>query len=138
VSSAVKIIGWVIAAFGLLTVIAAFLPWITGIIEVNGLGDSDTGATDGVLTLILGAIALIFGVVSALIAKRSGLHLTAGIIAVVTGILTVLIAMVDIADVRDAENTFGLGFEVGIGLWLTVVGGIGLVLAGIAGIVKRK
>ncbi|HEY9312667.1 hypothetical protein [Williamsia sp.] len=137
VSSAVRIIGWVIAGFAVLTIIAAFLPWISGTVTVNGIGDSDTGATDGVLTLSLAVVAGIFGVASALIAKRSGLHLTAGIIGVVTGALITLIAVIDIADVYDAENTWGFGFEVGFGLWITLVAGIALIISGVAAVVKR-
>jgi len=137
VSSTVRIIGWAIAGFAVLAVIAAFLPWISGTVSVNGIGDSDTGATDGVLTATLGVVAGIFGVVSAAIAKRSGLHLTAGIIAVVAGALITLIAVIDIFDVLDAEDTWGLGFEVGFGLWLTLFAGIAVVIAGIAAVVKR-
>ncbi|MDV7135060.1 hypothetical protein [Williamsia muralis] len=133
-SKAVKIIGGVIAALGLLTVIAAFLPWVTGIVEVNGLGDSDYGVKDGMITLVLGLVAAIFGVVSALIAKRSPLHLVAGIIALITGLLIVLTSAIDIADISDYSPLL----EVGFGLWLTLIAGIGLVIAGIAGIVKRK
>lgn len=133
-SKAVTIIAGVIAALGLLTVIAAFLPWVTGIVEVNGLGDSDYGVKDGMLTLILGLVAAIFGVVSALIAKRSALHLVAGIIALITGLLIVLTSTIDIADISDYSPLL----EVGFGLWLTLIAGIGLVIAGIAGIVKRE
>lgn len=133
-SKAVKIIGGVIAALGLLTVIAAFLPWVTGIVEVNGLGDSDYGVKDGMITLVLGLVAAIFGVVSALIAKRSPLHLVAGIIALIAGLLIVLTSTIDIADISDYSPLL----EVGFGLWLTLIAGIGLVIAGIAGIVKRK
>ena len=123
-----------IAALGLLTVIAAFLPWVTGIVEVNGLGDSDYGVKDGMITLVLGLVAAIFGVVSALIAKRSPLHLVAGIIALIAGLLIVLTSTIDIADISDYSPLL----EVGFGLWLTLIAGIGLVIAGIAGIVKRK
>jgi hypothetical protein len=134
VSNAVKIIGGVIAAFGLLAIISAFLPWMTGFVEVSGLGDSDYGVKDGLVTLILGAIGGIFGVISALISKRSALHLVAGIIAVITGLLIVLTSFIDIADISDLSPLV----EVGYGLYLTLIAGIGLVLGGIAAIVKRK
>lgn len=139
VSSAVKIIGLVIGVFAALTAVAAFLPWVSGAISVNGLGSSDasTKATDGVLTLIMAVVAGIFGVVSTLTTKRSPLHLTAGIIALVLGLLVVVIAFIDIADVQDTADKLGAAFEVGIGLWLTLAGGIGLAVAGVAGIVKR-
>ncbi|WP_146240437.1 hypothetical protein [Williamsia limnetica] len=141
VSQAVKIIGLVIGVFAVLVAIAAFLPWISGTISESGLGGDGDGSNDGVLTLVLAVIAGIFGVVSVLINKRSALHLTAGIVAVVTGLLVALIAIIDIADVMDAKDTgevLGITVDVGIGLWLTLVGGIGLVIAGIAGIIKRK
>ncbi len=143
VSQAVKVIGLVIAVIAVVIAISAFLPWVSGTFSESGLGggDSDTDANDGVLTLVLAVIAGIFGVISVLIAKRSGLHLTAGIVAVVTGILVALIAIVDITDILDAKETaevFDITIDVGIGLWLTLVGGIGLVIAGVAGIIKRK
>lgn len=135
VSSAVRIIGWVIAGFAALVAFSAFLPWMTwGPISVNGLGDSEFGAKDGLVTLILAVIAGAFGVVSAAIAKRSALHLVAGIVAVVMGLLIIGASVIDITDITDDP---GSGLEVGIGLWLTLVGGIALVIAGIAAIVKR-
>lgn len=133
VAPIVRTIGWIIAGLGALVVVAAFLPWLKlGGRSVSGIGGEDVGgAKDGVVTLFLALIAIGFGLPRALIGGRSGMHLTAGIIAVVCGTLIALTALVDIGDVND------LGLDVGVGLWLTFVGGFGLLGVGIWGIVKR-
>lgn len=134
VSPAVRIIAALIATTGALTVLAAFLPWVSGFVTVTGVGNSEVGATDGVITVVLGGIALAAGTVSALLGRRSALHLIAGIGALLLGAVTVLIAAADISSVGDLS---ALGITVGIGLWLTLLAGIVMSLAGVAAIVKR-
>ncbi|GAC68967.1 DUF5336 domain-containing protein [Gordonia soli] len=135
VSSIVGIISWAIVGISVLVLISAFLPWVTGPVTVNGVGTSDTGATDGIITLVLALIAGGVAAASAIIRKQSVLHLIAGIVAIVAGLIVIAIAAVDISDVGDIEF---FGFKVGIGLWLTLVFGILLTIAGIAAVVKRK
>ncbi|MGW5524665.1 hypothetical protein [Gordonia sp. NPDC003950] len=135
VSRAVGVIAWGIVGAGLLTAVAAFLPWVSGLITVNGIGTSDVGATDGIITLVLGALAAVLGMVSALIRKRSAIHPIAGIVALLAGVLTVIVAVVDIGSVGDLA---ALGVHVGIGLWLTALAGVVLTLVGIGAIVKRR
>ncbi|WLP88457.1 DUF308 domain-containing protein [Gordonia sp. NB41Y] len=135
ISVAVSVIAGLIAFSGLVLIVSAFLPWVAGFVTVKGLGDSDTGATDGALTLVIGAVLLILGGVSAIIRKRSVLHPIAGVVAVLAGALTALIALVDINDVRDLSF---LDVHVGIGLWLTLVFGVLAAIVGIAAIVKRS
>ncbi|WHU46917.1 hypothetical protein QNM97_23650 [Gordonia sp. L191] len=134
VSPAVRIIAALIATTGALTVLAAFLPWVSGFVTVTGVGNSEVGATDGVITVVLGGIALVAGTVSTLLGRRSALHLIAGIGALLLGAVTVLIAAADISGVGDLS---ALGITVGIGLWLTLLAGIVMSLAGVAAIVKR-
>ncbi|MGX7693905.1 hypothetical protein [Gordonia polyisoprenivorans] len=134
VSPAVRIIAALIATTGALAVLAAFLPWVSGFVTVTGVGNSEVGATDGVITVVLGGIALVAGTVSALLGRRSALHLIVGIGALLLGAVTVLIAAADISGVGDLS---ALGITVGIGLWLTLLAGIVMSLAGVAAIVKR-
>ncbi|OZC33062.1 hypothetical protein CJJ17_17420 [Gordonia polyisoprenivorans] len=134
VSPAVRIIAALIATTGALTVLAAFLPWVSGFVTVTGVGNSEVGATDGVITVVLGGFALVAGTVSALLGRRSALHLIASIGALLLGAVTVLIAAADISSVGDLS---ALGITVGIGLWLTLLAGIVMSLAGGAAIVKR-
>jgi len=148
IDSTARTIGWIIAATGLLVAIAAFLTW--GTIEgfgqsyaINGVTGSDfpgdDKTRDGVLTLTLAIPAIGFAIVRAL----GKLSLTAAIIGTVAGVLVVLIAIIDIADISsNADDLPGSGVNidttVGVGLWLTLVGGIALAVASLIGIVKRR
>jgi hypothetical protein len=148
IDSTARTIGWIIAATGLLVAIAAFLTW--GTIEgfgqsyaINGVTGSDfpgdDKTRDGVLTLTLAIPAIAFAIVRAL----GKLSLTAAIIGTVAGVLVVLIAIIDIADIsNNADDLPGSGVNidttVGVGLWLTLVGGIALAVASLIGIVKRR
>lgn len=143
--STVRMIGWVIAGAGLIVGIAAWLTW--GSVEfggesitINGVtgsdlpGDSDS--RDGILTLILAIPAIAFGVVRA----RGRFPLGSAIIGLVVAALVVLIAIIDIQDISDVVSGAPEGVEasVGIGLWLTLAGGVVMALASIAGMVKRR
>lgn len=128
-SSAVTVISWVSVGLCVLIVVAANLPWVTlGALNVAGTDDG----RDGWITLGIAVIVGIVAAVSALIRKPSGIHLAAGILAVIGGLLVAGIGMIDIADVNEK------GFGVGSGLTLTLILGILLLVAGIAGIVKRR
>lgn len=130
VSSAVRNLGWVMLGLAVLVAIAAFLPWATFFgVTVSGIGGEDVGgAKDGVLTLILAIAAGVLGLLRGLGKAVLG----AAIVAVVVGALVALIGAIDIADIND------LGASVGAGLWLTLLGGLGLLGVGIAGIVRRR
>ena len=143
--STVRMLGWVIAGAGLIVGIAAFLTW--GSVEfgnrsfsINGVTGSDVPGDeetrDGIITLILAIPAVVFGVLRAL----GRLPLVGAIVGLVVGALVVLIAIIDIQDVSDAVSGAPAGVEasVGIGLWLTLAGGVVMALASIAGIFKRR
>jgi hypothetical protein len=150
IDSTARMIGWVIAATGVLVAIAAFLTWGTveafgQSFDVNGVTGSDIpnddDAKDGILTLILAIPVIGFAVVRGI----GQLSLTAAIIGTVAGALVTLIAIVDIDDIASLEDQFGPGAaaagveaSVGIGLWLTLAGGIAMALVSIFGIVKRR
>jgi len=100
-------------------------------------GDDDV--RDGVLTLILAIPVIGFGIVRSL----GKLSLTAAIIGTVAGVLVVLIAIVDISDISSTGDELpngGINIDttVGVGLWLTLLGGIAMSLASVIGIVKRR
>lgn len=150
IDSTARMIGWAIAATGVLVAIAAFLTWgtVEGFgqsFDVNGVTGSDIpndeDAKDGILTLILAIPVIGFAVVRGI----GQLSLTAAIIGTVAGALVTLIAIVDIDDIASLEDEFGPGAgaagveaSVGIGLWLTLAGGIAMALVSIFGIVKRR
>ena len=147
--STAKLIGWLIAASALLVGIAACLTWATVDLgprsfTINGLTGSDIPGddepTDGILTLILAIAVLGFAVVRGI----GPLQLTAAIIGTVGGALVTLIGIVDIVDVQDekeglpaiAQGTVEI--SIGVGLWLTLAGGILMALISVAGIIKRR
>ena len=148
IDSTARMLGWIIAGTGVLVVIAAFLTWgtIEGFgqsFDINGVTGSDLPGDDqtrdGILTLILAIAAIGFAVVRAF----GQLSLTAAIVGAVAGALIVLIAIVDMVDISNTGDDLpggGAGIEVsiGIGLWLTLVGGLAMALVSIFGIVKRR
>lgn len=128
----------VAAVASVVVVIAAFLTWAT--IELLGESVSISGTddgSDGVLTLILGAGALIVAGV-ARVKGRTGRAMP--VIVAVLGALTLLIGLIDIADVTSvADNPVfaGADVSVGIGLWLTALGGLVTTAGGLVAAVKR-
>jgi hypothetical protein len=148
--STARMLGWVLAGTALVVGIAAFLTWGTVELggqsfDINGVSGSDVPgddeAKDGIITLIFAIPVLGFGVVRAF----GSLSLTAGIIGTVMGALIALIAVIDIVDIQDKKDELGsvpgaggIDVSVGIGLWLTLAGGIAMTLVGVAAIVKRR
>ncbi|WP_440714037.1 hypothetical protein [Gordonia sp. FQ] len=129
-SPAVTIISWVTVGLCVLVAVAAFLPWVTlGALSVSGLDDG----RDGTITLGLAVIVGILAVISGVIRKPSGVHLASGIVATLGGLLVAAVGVVDIVDIT-GDGLVG----VGIGLTLTLIFGLALLGAGIAGIVKRR
>lgn len=99
--------------------IAAFLPWITAGVEAGpvDVSASSTGIEGlGLLTLLLAIIAV--GVILVLRWEDFG--------TVVTGIVGVVVTVVALWKIVDIDGAVAPG----IGLYLTVLGGIGLVVAG--------
>jgi hypothetical protein len=146
--STARMIGWILAGTALVVGIAAFMTW--GTIEfqgrsfdINGVTGSDVPgddeAKDGIITLIFAIPVLGFGIVRAF----GSLSLTAGIIGTVMGTLIALIGVADIVDIQDKKEDLeivagGVEVSIGIGLWLTLIGGIAMTVVGIFGIVKRR
>lgn len=102
--------------------IAAFLPWVTtgveaGPVEVSA---SSTGIEGlGLLTLVLAIVAI--GVILAMSWEDQG--------TVATGIVGVIVVIVGLWKIVDIEGAASPG----IGLYLTVLGGLGLAGSGVWG-----
>lgn len=146
VAPIVNTIGWVIVGAAVVTLIAAFLPWVTTDIlgqkeSFSGFGSEEYGAKDGVITLTLALVAGVVAVFRGLNKNQSAVHLAAAITATVCGALVLLVAMADIGDISSTNDDFaGGGFEisVGFGLYLTLLGGLVLLGVGVWGIAKRR
>ena len=112
--------------------IGALLPWATVSTPFGTLSMAGTEG-DGVLTLgaaVVAAAVLLFG------RGRRG----AAIASAVVGVLVTLVGVYDLANVADAaaeaSNEFARA-SAGVGLWLTVVGGIALTACSVVGAVRR-
>jgi hypothetical protein len=115
--------GIVLLAGAAAVIVAAFLPWAS----VDFLGESISKAGtdgDGVITVVFGIAAAVFGFLALGAARRRWHAITALVLAA----LVVIIAVIDIADIKSrfGDGTSGIDVEVtiGIGLWLTLAGGL--------------
>jgi hypothetical protein len=151
-----RLIGWLIAATGVVVVVAAFLTWHStddwfgqGPLSLRGLGpDKQIGELVvsqgwGFLSLLLALVAISFAIV-----RMCGrLSLTAAILGVVMGALILVYALAaaftdDPGWAEDARgndiDTSGLDWSTGIGAWLTLAAGGAMLVISIVGIVKRR
>lgn len=151
--STARLIGWLQASVGLVLVVAPFLTWWT--IDAEGSSASFRGlgfetvegvevkVGDGLLTLLLAAVVIAFAVARGL----GALSLTAGILGITLGALITLIAIADsVTDepVRlegpngDEIPLTSVDWSIGLGLWLTLVAGVGMIALSVVGVVKRR
>jgi hypothetical protein len=126
-------------AGGLLAAGAAYLPWI--VIEIAGRSGPGSHASgldgrDGVTVLVVGLLAVAVGVVLA--TGRGYVWLKMAMFA--TGGIVTVIGIVDLIDVHAKaealERRFGIPQGVvtataGVGLWLVVVAGVMMLVAGL-------
>lgn len=134
-SPGAKAAGWFITASGAVIALAALLPWASvGMITVSGTSG------DGAITLILGLVSAGAGLGRALAGKASAWQIVIPTVCLVLAVLTTLIAFIDMALLPSGGSggPFGLEASVGIGLVLTLFGGLGLAAASIAGLIKRN
>lgn len=154
--STARLIGWLIAATGVVVVVAAFLTWHTtddwfgrGPLSLRGLGpDKQIGRLVvsqgwGFLSLLLALVVISFAIV-----RMCGrLSLTAAILGLVMGFLIILYALAAALDESPAwaesargndVDTSGLEWSVGIGAWLTLAAAGAMLVISIVGIVKRR
>lgn len=114
-----------------LVAIGAFGPWAT----ILGFSKAGTDG-DGVITLVLAlAAAALVGL--AIRRGRAPSRVGVGVCAV----LITAIAVMDVADVQDTDVGSFLGgsidVSVGWGLWLTLCGGIALLVAAVLQVIRR-
>jgi hypothetical protein len=132
----------VLLGAGLAAVLGALLPWLrasVGPITIERAGTDVDGAITLFLGVVLGALALLALVIGSVRAR--GLAL--GVAAIVVAGLVLLIAVVDIADVKDKAvdiEAGGIDIEVtvGSGLWLTLVAGLVGIVGGVLLLVRRR
>jgi hypothetical protein len=120
---------WLLVAGVVVVAFGALLPWATlnaGIISVSKAGTDG----DGVITLLL---AIVVGVL--LLAKwKAGLSRAVVIVALVLGVIVLAIATIDAIDVAsrfEDNDLVEVRASVGIGLWLTLLGGIAMIAGAI-------
>ena len=138
---------------GGLVIFASFLPWL----DIYGRNRSTpyhvtfdgvqvhalTGFGDGYLVLVFGTVAVIAGVLAAVVPSRQ--HLLALVISA-TGIFIAGIALNDLLQIRPGSKywpEFILGGEIydlnaGIALWLILVLGVTLVVASAVLLLRRR
>lgn len=116
---------WVTVISILVTILAAFLPW------VSAFGISKSGiSADGVITLILAVIGLVLELVGiGVIGGRRRASLGILIPSLVLGALVALIGLIDLNDAGSLSA---------IGLYLTLAAGIGWVVGSAWQLAARK
>ncbi len=130
-----KLLPGIVIGAGVLVVLGSLLPWAT---VSSGIGSLSVDGTsgDGKLTLILGVIALVMGVV--LLQRGAGVGWLVG-----TGVVFLVTLGVSIKDASDISS-FGdqvtalVGVHVGFGLWLCILGSIAGVVATALLLVQRR
>jgi hypothetical protein len=112
-----------------LLVLGSFLPWVKASIGILSAEKAGIDG-DGVFTLGLGVVAVL---VFALMKSQPGRVLT-----LVAGLLASAVALYDIVDVNNKaaelssrSGPFQIEASVGIGLWLSLVGGVAVVIGAI-------
>ncbi len=161
----VRVIGAISAVIALLAIVASFGPWFTSDVSssfgsahlsMNGFGHlspsslndsadmSNAPAHHGMIIVIVAALVALAAVPRiALGAKNAVASLGAAAAATVGGIVILVLALIDRADLQDKTSStggspFATTVATGWGLWLALVAGALLILAGIAGLIKRR
>jgi len=115
---------------GLLCIAGAFLPWLVKSYFFSPEGTVYTGGIEryGLYTLVLAVIAIILLIIGM---RRTDKKIT-NIGIILLGLLIISIAAVDGYDITGlVKGEANMSADIGIGLYLTAVTGIGLILSGI-------
>lgn len=141
-SQASRAVGWVSVVFGVLAVVGCFGAWVTvdigvfGRISMNGYGQvsgtvsqSPEEVKDGVMVTVFAVVAIVFGLLRGL----GKIALAAAIAILVMGVFGTATTIYDVSDV--SSNTAA---NIGWGLWLCLIASLGMLGAGLVGIIKRK
>ena len=120
---------WLLALGAAVVAFGALLPWATvnaGFVSVSKAGTDG----DGVFTLLL---ALVVG--GLVFAKwKTGLSRALVIVSLVLGVMVLAIATIDAIDVAstvEEDELVEVRASVGIGLWLTLLGGVAMIAGAI-------
>jgi hypothetical protein len=120
---------WLLVVGTAVVAVAALLPWATvnaGLVSVSKAGTDGDGVITLVLALVVGGLVL---------AKwKAGLSRPVVIVSLVLGAIVLAIATYDAIDVGSTveENELvEVRASVGIGLWLTLLGGIAMIAGAI-------
>lgn len=120
---------WLLVVGTGVVALGALLPWVTvdaGIVSVTKAGTEGDGVFTLLLALVVGGLAL---------AKwKSGLSRRVVIVALVLGAIVLAIATydtIDVASTVEENEFFEVRASVGIGLWLTLLGGIAMIIGAI-------
>jgi hypothetical protein len=131
-----RLIGLGMSAAALLVVVAAFLPWVRiDDVTLNGLGGGGQ-VRDGVVTLPLALPVAVLGMVRAF----GQASVPAAITSTVIGFLVALLAAHDLGNLETVYRIAQGYLEVttGVGLGLTLLGGLGMGALGMVGLVVRR
>jgi len=120
----------ILLAGAAVAIVGAFLPWATVDIFDETLSKAGTDG-DGVITLVLAGAAAVLGAIGLGAGRKRWQPIT----AVVLAALVVGVAVLDMADIKskfgDDAGVFDIEVNIGIGLWLTLAGGIAAVVGGL-------
>lgn len=145
--------GGLVILGGLVAAIAAFLAWVTlsgqgpdgqsvtltvsGIGSVSGADVGSTGATDGWITFGAGIVALVAGALA--LARKGGRGLQT--VAILAGVVVAGVPVYDLiksnSDLQSLKDQ-GVDVSYSIGIWLTIVGGVVIVLGAIIAMVGAR
>ncbi|MBU1152299.1 hypothetical protein KJ632_05785 [Patescibacteria group bacterium] len=106
----------------ILIIIGAFLPWIS-----TAAGSSETGISgDGIITFVAGVLTLIF------MFYRGRPH----VFALLLGVISATVGITDMIMMSNAME--GINGSVGIGLYFTIIAGIGIFIGTTMEILRCK
>jgi hypothetical protein len=116
------------------TVLGAFLPWVT--VDLRFVSGSVSGTdTDGVITLVVGGVVLLIGLLT-----RREPTTAATVVNLLGGLAIFAVGAYDLVDVHRAAGSLNSDFasvRPGIGLYLTALGGAGVGVGSVATLVAR-
>ncbi|MDQ2845402.1 MAG: hypothetical protein M3Y77_03425 [Actinomycetota bacterium] len=140
--------GGLVALGGLVAAIAAFLAWVSlsgqgvtvtvsGTGSVSGADVGSTGATDGWITFGAGVVVLIVGALA--LARKGGRGLQ--VVAILAGVVVAGVPIYDLiknnSDLQSLKDQ-GVDVSYSIGIWLTIVGGVVIVLGAIIAMIGAR
>lgn len=129
--------GWVGIGDAVVIAIGTFLPWVevtAGPVSITRSG-LDTG--DGKVMLFLALVGAALAVLGVVLKRLLPCYLLLAL-----GLIAIVVSAYDIADVQTTGEDLGLGdliqADAGIGLWICLIGGIGMTTSGVLAFVLDR